>query len=267
MRIRLTLLASLALLSTACDWRVYDELEETAQIVSLSGSADFDSNTFGLGLTTFEGSIGGVRASRIGVSGGIDSPFASFTAWDGNRLAPSSPLFEACVEACNGEGSAIAGLSSFGGAEGCIFSTAPGSQRVVLRCESAVGTLFFPTPATSLDFGASIEAIEGGGATGAALLIGDPGLGGGGGVYSIPAAADLNAVGILPVTIDGAGRAATMGARLGTAIASTGTASVTQVALSAPGAGHGCTGKRKLASVLQGTRNSKKLFTEAAWPH
>lgn len=217
-----------------CDWTVYDELEDSAQTIALSGSADFESGSFGQGLATFSGPIGGALSSRIAVSGGADSPFTSFRAWDGSRLAPGNPLFEACVEGCNGEGEFLAGVAAFGGAEGCVFATAPGSQRVVMRCESEVGTLSFPAPTASLDFGASLEAIDNGGV---ALLVGDSGLDGNGGLYSIPSVMNVGMASIVPVMVAGAGRSVAMGARFGSTITSTVSGGATAIAVGAPGVG------------------------------
>jgi len=189
---------------SGCDWTVFDEFETTAPVIAISPSDDFASETFGLALTAWSGDLGGRGVSRLGVSGGENTPYAAYVGWDGQAFRPGDPVYEGCQGnlSCGGAGVSLAGVPSWQGEELCLFITAPGAGLLRVRCETgSASTRVSPGSHPGEELGASIVGLSSV-QQNVVVVVGAPALGGElGGVYAVENDPDPLAFSLSPMTL------------------------------------------------------------------
>jgi hypothetical protein len=84
-------LCSLAL-TAGCNWKAFDEYEETAPIRVHAQPSKYELPDFGKVMVTYGATISGKKVSRIVASAGGPSPIAFVRAWDGSKVSESEAL-------------------------------------------------------------------------------------------------------------------------------------------------------------------------------
>ena len=181
--------------SIGCDPSVFGDLEDGAQIRDLEKPDSYPVDGFARVVHGFDGTLNGMAASRVAITGGAGTPTLVFPIWDGDALSISAHVYDVCDDPndCGvGTGAAVAGVGTWRGGlmpdELCVAIGAPDANEVLVRCE--VGTLqLISTPPGAIGFGASLAAtglaMESFGTLGGAIAGAPQTNGGAGAIYRV----------------------------------------------------------------------------------
>lgn len=207
-----------ALLSSGCNPLAFNDIEDEAPVIALTAPDGFGVPGFGSRIATWEGSIGGVRVSRLGVTAGVDSPYAVYAFWDQtNELqATGGTLFDDCDEDNDmcplGSGSDLVGASNWRDDQMCVMVAGSRDGAIRIQCETGGNIFETVRGMAGISLGESMAAFPSGDPL-AVIALGAPTDGATGRVYILPDASTS------PIGLDLGASGAGSGARLGDRLA------------------------------------------------
>ncbi len=225
--VRLSSLASLALLALACDPTQSDTLRGQASVLIFSPAGDAPAGRFGEVLVSYEAELEGRFVSRYAVAGGASAmgpAFFVFFGFDDQGMGPRATFpggarFAGCdtVGECpEGTGGALAAFPEWRSATGttlhaCLAAPSTVTGQFQVRCEDR-STVFEPLMGPGgQEFGASAVGLPRGSPLGVALFGAPAADGQRGALYRLPN-------GSTPVPVDISSASVPGGARFGSGL-------------------------------------------------
>ena len=202
-----TTLSAVVLAAAGCLPGEIADFSSQASTRVVHPSSAFEANSgFGRVLAGVYGvTADGTHASRLSVTGGSGTPFASYAIETGGDFKLGSELFHGCSTPASGcpvdFGATAVGLTSFGAEHLCTAFGAPASDELDIACESDLGTIqaLHVAPGTSTQLGQALAELPTTSPWGVAL-VGAPGASA---IYVLAPDTSLNLL-PLPASLEGA---------------------------------------------------------------
>src|SRR5262245_52721688 len=79
-----------------CNPLAFDTYEDDAPVVALDPPGDYPQRPFGIVVTGYRAELEDKSVSRVAASGGPNTPFVVYAAWENDRLSLGRSLFAGC---------------------------------------------------------------------------------------------------------------------------------------------------------------------------
>lgn len=152
-----------AVLLAGCVPTAFNDLRQEATTVALAPPGDYPRPSFGQVVAGWGGTLSGTFVSRIGGTGGPDTPYDVFELVRGDVVDLEGSYMVGCDDGAPCAASAdtaMAGFPRWGAREMCFAVTAPSTGEVQVRCETEMRSREVISGPTGMDFGFSAAGLS-----------------------------------------------------------------------------------------------------------